>query len=302
MATMGGLFLALFGFMVVAEVAINRSRKRELSVAEEARQTLEDRVLQRTRDLEDANKQLIESRDQLVRSEKLAAIGQLAGGVAHDLRNPLGAVKNAIFYLKKKLGDSEEARSNPRVGQFLQMIDDEVDHSNRIITDLMTFARVNSPSLAPADLRHVIEDALSRVEIRPNVRLTKDFDPDLPQVLADSEQLHRVFINLADNAQDAMSDGGDLAVRARRVNGFVEIAFADTGGGITEEDMGKVFEPLFTTKTKGTGLGLSVCQQIIAKHGGTMEVESREGEGATFTVRLTLNGDVNGDGSKEASV
>ena len=281
-ATMGTLFLVLFGFVVVADVSILKSRRRELAVVEEANSTLEARVQERTQELEEAQ-------EQLVRSEKLAAIGQLAGGVAHDLRNPLGAINNAVYYLKKRLGASEIAQSNPRIGQFLQIVEEEVEHSNRIISDLMSFARVGVSSLSPTDLGEAVSNALSTLDIRNNVHVEKQLDPHLPQAMADTEQLYRVFINLANNAQDAMPDGGELNINTRYVDGFAEVAFRDTGVGISEEDMKKIFEPLFTTKTKGTGLGLAVCQQIVAKHSGSIQASSTTGAGSTFTVRLPLN-------------
>ena len=289
--TMGGLFLLLGGFIVVADVNIYRLNRRALVVVEEANLTLENRVRRRTQELEEANEQLLEAQAQLVRTEKLAAIGQLAGGVAHDLRNPLGAVKNATYYLKRRLVDSELAQSNPRIGQFLGIIEEEVEHSNQIISDLMSFARVGTTSLSPTNLGAVIESALSSVEVRENVHVVKRFDSEFPEVLADGEQLYRVFMNLAVNAQDAMPDGGELTISARRVDGFAEAAFSDTGIGITDEDMKRIFEPLFTTKAKGTGLGLAVCQQIMSKHNGDIYVASKPGEGTTFTVRLPLNVD-----------
>jgi signal transduction histidine kinase len=236
--------------------------------------------------LQKANDQLVEAQDQLLRTEKLAVIGQLSAGVAHDLRNPLGAINNAIYYLKRRLGASEMAQSNPRIGQFLQVIEDEVAHSNQIITDLMGFARISSPSLSSANLGETIQDMLSSIEVRNNVRIVKRFEPELPEVLADPEQLRRVFINLTMNAQEAMPDGGELTISTRRVNGFAEAAFSDTGIGIPDENLKKVFDPLFTTKTKGTGLGLAVCQEIVTRHRGTIGVASKPGEGTTFTVRL----------------
>ena len=219
----------------------------------------------------------------------MAALGQLAGGVAHDLRNPLGAIKNAVYYLTKKLSASELAQSDPRIGEFLQIVDEEVEHSNQIIADLMTFARVGTPSLSPTNLGKIVDNALSSMEVRENVHVVKQFAPDLPDVLADGEQLYRVFMNLAVNAQEAMIDGGQLTISTGRVDGVAEIAFSDTGIGISHKDMKKIFEPLFTTKTKGTGLGLAISQQMVSKHGGTLEVMSKPGEGTTFTVRLPLN-------------
>ena len=280
--TMGGLFLFLLGFILIADGTIFRSRRRELAVVEEANSTLEARVQQRTQELQDAQ-------DQLVRSEKLAVIGQLAGGVAHDLRNPLGAINNAIYYLKKRLDATDLAKSNPRIGQFLQIAEDEVEHSNAIISDLMSFARVGVPSLLPTNLEEVVGSTLSTMEIREDVHVVKQFDPDLPEVMADAEQLYRVFINLANNAQDAMPDGGQLTVSTHGADGCAEVVFQDSGVGISEEDLKKIFEPLFTTKTKGTGLGLAVSQQIVAKHGGTIRASSTLGEGSAFTVRLPLD-------------
>ena len=281
-ATMGTLFLVLVGFVVVADVSILKSRRRELAVVEEANSTLEARVQERTQELEEAQ-------DQLVRSEKLAAIGQLAGGVAHDLRNPLGAINNAIYYLKRRLGGSDIAQSNPRISQFLQIAEEEVEHSNQIISDLMSFARVGVSSLSPTNLAEAVASALSTMEIRDNIILVKQLDTQLPEVMADGEQLYRVFLNLANNAQDAMPDGGELTISTRQVHGYAEVEFLDTGTGISDEDIKKIFEPLFTTKTKGTGLGLAVCQQIIANHGGSIQASSTPGEGSTFIVKLLLN-------------
>ena len=242
---MGGLFLFLFGFILIADSTIHRSRRRELAVVEEANSTLEARVQERTRDLEEAQ-------DQLVRTEKLAAIGQLAGGVAHDLRNPLGAINNAIYYLKRKLGATNISESNPRIGQFLEIAEEEVKHSNEIISDFMSFARVGAPSWAATNLEEVVDNALTSVEFRDNVRVSKQLDPDLPKIMADGEQLYRVFINLAGNAQEAMLEGGELSISTRRVDGYAEVAYQDTGVGISDEDMKKIFDPLFTTKIKGT--------------------------------------------------
>ena len=282
--TMGGLFLVLLGFIVVADTTIYRSRRRELLAVEEANRTLEDRVLQRTQELSQAQ-------DRLVRSEKLAAIGQMAGGVAHDLRNPLGAINSAVYYLKRRLAASEVAKSNPKIGEFLEITEDAVAHSNKIIGNLLSYSRVNAPSLSPTDLGATIESALARTDTTKNVRAIKWVDLDLPEVLADGGQLRRVFVNLANNAYDAMPEGGELTVTAQVANGFVQVAFRDTGMGISEEDLKKVFDPLFTTKANGTGLGLALCQEIVTKHGGTIGVESAHGQGATFTVTLPIDHD-----------
>jgi signal transduction histidine kinase len=265
-----------------AEGAVSRAN---VQLAE-ANRTLEDRVHQRTQDLESANKQLVEAQDQVLRAERLAVIGQLAGGVAHDLRNPLGAIKNAVYYLEKRLRDSELARSNPRIGQFFKIIEDEVGQSNKIITDLMSYARVKAPTLSPTDIGELVNHTVSNMELKGNVRVTNQFDADLPQVMVDGEELQRVFMNLILNAQEAMPEGGELTISTRRQNGFAEVSFRDTGVGMEEDTLKKIFDPLFTTKTKGTGLGLAVCQEIVSRHKGKIEVASKPGQGATFTVTL----------------
>ncbi len=289
-ATMGGLFLVLVGFIVVADLTISRSNRRELAAAEEANLRLEHRVQQRTGELEQASKDLLETQGQLGRSEKLAAIGQLAGSVAHDLRNPLGAIKNAVYYLRGKLGSSEMAQSNPRIELFFNIVDQEILRSDSIITDLLTLGRADPPSFTPVDVAEAVDGALASVELRQTISVTKQFDPDLPKVQADEAHLHRVLTNLAGNAQDAMPEGGELDVRVRLVDGFVEVSVGDTGAGISDEDLKRVFDPLFTTKAKGTGLGLAICQQIVWSHGGSISVESTQGEGAALIVRLPANG------------
>ena len=239
---------------------------------------------------EDPGRALKEAHEHLVRIEKLASIGQLAGMVAHDLRNPLAAIKNAAYYLRKRLVSSEMAQFDPRIDQFLGIIDEEVEHSNQIITDLMDFARVNPPFLFPTRLQEVVERSLNRLELRPSVTTVCRSDPGVPELMADAEQLERVFMNLALNAQEAIPFGGELTISTRTDGDCAEVQFSDTGVGIAEEDKDKLFEPLFTTKSRGTGLGLAVCLEIVTKHGGAIDVESEQGEGSTFIVRLTLNG------------
>jgi signal transduction histidine kinase len=262
---------------------------------------LEARVHERTQELEEANRRLIEAQEQLLRKEKLAAIGQLAGGVAHDLRNPLGAIKNAVFYLNRKLDGTEVVQSNPRIGQFMQVMHEEVEHCNQIITDLLNFARSTPLSVAPTDLAQVIEKTLQSLSIPENVQIVKQFGPNLAEVPCDGAQLQRVFTNLISNAMDAMSNGGQLTIRTQRGLDAAEVVFSDTGSGISAEAMKKLFDPLFTTKTKGTGLGLAICQQIVSKHQGSIRVASSPGAGATFTIRLPLTGTQEPTGNGEDS-
>lgn len=257
----------------------------------EMNRTLEQRVMERTSDLQHANDRLIDAHDQLVRTEKLAAIGELSAGVAHDLRNPLGAIKNAIYYLNGKLLNSQSANENPRIPEFLKIIEDEVGHSNKIITDLLDFARISTPTFSPTDLGTLVQDCLGKIAVKEGIYINvlDHHHEELLEVQVDGQQLHRVFQNLILNAQDAMPDGGVITISTIKAGGNAEVAVSDTGEGIEPELMSKIFDPLFTTKTKGTGLGLAVCQQIVSKHGGTIKVESRPGKGATFKVTLPLS-------------
>ncbi len=288
-AAMGGLFLVLFGFIVTADVTIFRANRREVATVEEANRGLEARVKVRTQELVESNQRLVEARDRVVRSEKLAVIGQLAGGVAHDLRNPLGVITNAVYYVKRRLTTGDTMESNPRIPEFLDVVEEEVARSNQIITDLMDFARIRPPTHARVDLKAALEASLPTINEGSNIRLVKQLEEAPLTVDADGEHLYRVFMNLGKNAVEAMQGGGELTVTVRRKGGVAAVEFADTGVGISEADMKNIFEPLFTTKSHGTGLGLAVCQQIVTQHGGELSVESREGEGATFKVTLPIS-------------
>lgn len=240
------------------------------------------------------NRELLDTQEKLVRTERLAAIGSLAAAVAHELRNPLGGIKNTAFYINSKLVDSDLARDNPKILQYLEMMNEEITSSNQIITDLMDFSRVNPPETSPANLESLVEMALSRIEVKDNVRVIKNFTPDLPEVLLDKDQVRRAITNLIRNADDAMEDGGDLTISVTKSNGYVELQVRDTGHGIPEDKLTKVFDPLFTTKAKGIGMGLPIVGEVIHKHNGTVDVTSNPSEGTTFTIRLPLdNGPAN---------
>jgi len=240
-------------------------------------------------ELRAANEELRETQERLIRSEKLAAIGQLAGGVGHELRNPLGVIKNAVYYLKGKVSNSELAQKEPRVMEFLNIIAGEVNSCNKTINDLLGFARVRKPSVSLTQIKRVIDDALSHMLIPENVKLTKRLDVNLPKVEIDPDQVHHVLVNLVTNAVQAMPEGGKLTISATEKDGFLEVEITDTGCGIPEESAGKIFDPLFTTKAKGIGLGLAVCKAIIDAHEGSIEVESRAGKGTSFKIQLPLN-------------
>jgi signal transduction histidine kinase len=236
---------------------------------------LEMRVRQRTAALRDAQ-------EQLIRKEKLAVLGQLAGGVGHELRNPLGAIKSAAYFLNMVLEEPD-----PEVKETLEILDKEVATSERIISSLLDFARAKSPAWRKVDLKEMVQEALSRIAVPENVEVVSRLNGRLPIIVADPDQLVQVFGNIVLNAVQAMSGGGRLVVKSQVPSPeWVAVSFADTGVGIPEENLGRLFEPLFTTKAKGIGLGMAVTKTLVEGHGGTIEVESEVGKGSTFTVKL----------------
>jgi signal transduction histidine kinase len=207
--------------------------------------------------------------------------------VGHELRNPLGAIKNAIYFLNMVLEEPE-----PEVKETLEILQKEVATSERIISSLLDFARAKPPARRKVDLNHVIKEALSRTAVPENVEVVSQLDETLPIILADPDQLGQVFGNIILNAVQAMPEGGQLVVKTSEVSEklpkseWVAVSFADTGVGISEENLDKLFEPLFTTKAKGVGLGLAVVKSLVEGHGGNIKVQSEVGKGSTFTVRL----------------
>jgi len=269
------------------EEALKKSEE-ELRSFNEELQATEEELRATNEELLAANRDLRETQEQLIRSEKLAAIGKLAGGVGHELRNPLGAIKNAVYYIRGKLANSELAKTEPRIMEFLGIVDDEISSSNKIISDLLNFSRVGKPAVSPAKIRDVMEDTLSHITLPEGVQVINELDAGLPEVEIDADQIRQVFVNIATNAIQSMPEGGKLTIGARKRDKFLEIAISDTGDGISEELIGKIFDPLFTTRAKGIGLGLAVCKSIIDRHGGAIDVESKAGGGTTFRVKLPL--------------
>lgn len=265
-----------------------QASEEELRASNEELRTGEEELRATNEELQAANEELRQTQEQLIRSEKLAAIGQLAGGVGHELRNPLGAIKNAAYYIKGKVARSELGQKEPRVMEFLDIVDNEINSANKIINDLLGFSRVGKPSVSPTRINRVIEDALARTHVPDNIELYKKLDADLPEIEIDPDQIQQVFVNMITNAVEAMPQGGKLTISAKEKDGFMEVEIADTGCGIPQEALGKIFDPLYTTKAKGIGLGLAVCKSIIERHEGNIEVKSEVGKGTTFIVRLPL--------------
>ena len=263
-----------------------QEKNEELDAQNEELKATEEELRASNEELQTAHDKLLETQEQLIRSEKLAAIGQLASGVGHELRNPLGAIKNAGFYIRRRVTNTDLPKTEPRVIEFLDIINEEVNSANKVITDLLGFSRVAKPTVAPANIAGIIEDALRYTPVPENVALIKEINNSLPMVMVDGEQIKQVFLNIALNALQAMPEGGRLDIRAADKGKFVEVEFIDTGGGIPDDIKKKIFDPLFTTKAKGVGLGLSVCKTIIERHEGDIKIKSQVGKGTTFTLSL----------------
>ena len=250
-------------------------------------ENLEDLVAKRTMELAAVNDELKRTQEDLVKKEKLAVLGLLAGGVSHELRNPLGAIKNAIYFLNMALEAPE-----PDIKETLEILDKEVATSDRIISSLLDFARPKPPTFQKVEVNDTLREALSRVIVPENIEVVYQLDETLPLVQADPFQLTQVFDNIILNAIQAMPEGGQLTIISKVSNTkWLTVSVRDTGVGISEKDQSKLFEPLFTTKAKGIGLGLVITKTLVEAHSGTIEVQSELNKGSIFTVKLPISGE-----------
>jgi signal transduction histidine kinase len=267
---------------IVGLVGVGRDITERKRIEEELRQHrehLEELVEARTRELQEAQ-------EQLIRQEKLAVLGQMAGSVAHELRNPLGILSNSAYFLKMALPDDDET-----VQEHLEIISAEIRKSDKIISDLLSFSRTRPAESAEREevaVAVMITQVLAEQPPPAQVAVSTQIAPDLPAVFVDSQQIRQVLTNLASNAYQAMPDGGKLTIKAQTDADEVVIAVSDTGVGIPPENINKLFEPLFTTKAKGIGLGLAVSKNLVEANDGTISIESEAGKGSTFTITLPV--------------
>jgi signal transduction histidine kinase len=215
------------------------------------------------------------------RSERLAAIGQLSGGVAHELRNPLNVVKTSVYFLLHARNPTPEKQA-----EHLRRIEENVRRADGIITALSGFARMPQPELRPFAVGRCVAEALDADPPPEGVQVRLDLPGSLPPALGDAAQVRIVLANLIRNAREAMPGGGLLTISGRREGDGLAVTVSDTGPGIAPEHLGRVMEPLFSTKARGLGLGLALARAILDKHGGGLAVTSELGRGSAFTVRL----------------
>ncbi len=257
---------------LVADITIRKVMENKL---EEYSKNLENIVEQKTN-------QLKEAQIQLVKSERLAAIGELAGMVGHDLRNPLTGIKNAAYYLQKK-----EMCQALRSKEMLDIIDKCVNHSNKIINDLLEYSREMNLDKESNSLGELFSNAFSMIKVPDSIKIRSIYDSEYI-LKADSEKIQRVFINLIKNSIDAMPEGGEISISSKLTNDFLELSFSDNGIGIPDDVLPKLFTPLFTTKAQGMGFGLAICKRIVDAHGGKITVETGKRKGTTFKITLPI--------------
>jgi len=274
------------------EIGEHRRAEEEISRMNEV---LELKVEERTR-------QLIEAQEKLVGKEKLSMLGLIAGNIGNELRNPLGVMNNAVFFLKNVMSDANET-----VREYLDIIAHEIDNSQRIIYDFVEFTLNKTPKMELMSVPELVQQGLGRCIIPKSVQMLTDLPEKFPKVLVDPHQMGKVLQHLATNAVQAMPHGGTLRVAARFVGAaprgcpeegdhmgsplqdpgdFIEISVADTGVGIAPEHMVKIFQPLFSTRSRGIGLGLPLAKNLTEANGGRLEVKSELGNGTTFSVIL----------------
>jgi signal transduction histidine kinase len=251
--------------------------KGDIHVILEARQSLNSLIDLDLAIIEDAYQ--TEHLERQARNARLATIGQVAGGIAHELRNPLNTLKTSAYFLRNVKNASPE-----KVNEHLERIERQVAIADRVITALTEFARQPLPTLSPAPLVECVQEALTANPSPENVRVRVDCTAELPPIMADRDQLSIVLANLFRNAYDAMPDGGELTVTGRPTEAAVELVVTDTGVGIPPENLARIMDPLFSTKTRGIGLGLAITRAILDKHGATVKVQSQLGQGTTFVV------------------
>ncbi len=238
--------------------------------------------------------ELKSTQEDLIQAEKLTSLGQLAASIAHEINNPLSGVLIYFDLLTKKIGDGSMSKAVTL--DHLDKMNSEVSRVAKLVQDLLDFARQTPPSLRRVNVNEVISrafDLAAHSAQLHNIEVAKQLDASLPQPVADFDQLEQVCTNLILNAIQAMPNGGSLTLRTLASNSHVKIEVQDTGCGIAPQNLRKLFTPFFTTKreVKGVGLGLAVSHGIIQRHHGRIEVQSKEGEGSTFTVYLPINND-----------
>jgi signal transduction histidine kinase len=231
--------------------------------------------------VQERTRELYEAQERLVRRERLAVLGQMAGSVSHELRNPLAVISNVVYLLQTIIPDADETAR-----ESLDMLSSQTQNMQKIISDLLDFSRTRSPDREETAVSALVAHVLEKQPVPENVQVSARIPPGLPPVYVDPRQMEQVLQNLVTNACQAMPEGGHVSISARLEQDEVALCVTDTGHGMSKETVKKVFEPLFTTKKRGIGLGLALSRNLVEANGGRIQVESEEGKGSAFTVLL----------------
>ncbi|MBI4971673.1 MAG: hypothetical protein HZC17_07545 [Candidatus Omnitrophica bacterium] len=268
--------------LLVFDIAKRRSAERRLTEANEELVQNHHKLLEALAELKRTHEDLKHAQSELLQAEKFATIGRLAGIISHEFRNELGVMRNAAYFLKMKWKGADEKITN-----HLDLLEERIQETDRIIENIMTFAKTGQPQLEPVDLGSLIWTSIGRVKIPKNIHVHTELSPNLPKILADEVQMARVFVNVFLNAIQALGEKeGGIWVRASMEDNHVRVLFEDNGPGIKPEDLKHLFEPLFTTKARGAGLGLATAQLLIEGHGGTINIESERGKGTVVGIEF----------------
>lgn len=234
-------------------------------------------------EVEQRTSELHQAQEKLMRQERLAALGRMAGFISHELRNPIGVISNAVYFMKMAQPDL-----NNELNESLNIIEKEIHISEKIISDLLDFTRIKAMDRQPASVSELIGQTLERFPAPESVETVIEIPTNLPDIFVDHQQFSQVLGNIITNAHQAMLDGGKVTITATAQSDMIGIAIRDTGVGIPPENMDKLFEPLFTTKTKGIGLGLAICKMLVEVNDGQIDVQSYPGHGSTFTIYMPI--------------
>jgi signal transduction histidine kinase len=295
-----GVAVGIFAMLAMDRLVISRLTKLEEEVSSIDPNTLElgkveasgdDEISSLASSIDGMLDALRRYRTLLRERERMAAIGEIAAMVGHDLRNPLQVIVGSYNFIKRKLKSIEPETSSSdtdEIEEWLEKIEAQTSYMNKIVSDLQDYSRNIKPALEEADITLILKDVASLVQTPNDIDVSFEFDEGLPVISVDETLMRRLFTNLILNAVQAMPEGGSLSIRGSLQGDEFVISVEDTGIGISEENFTKIFKPLFTSKAKGTGFGLPVCKRIVDAHGGTIYVESEEGTGTTFTVKLPV--------------
>lgn len=231
--------------------------------------------------VEKRTEKLRNAQAELVRKERLAMLGQLAGSVGHELRNPLGVISNSAYFLRMRSKDDDE-----KIQKHLDIIERSIKKADKIISDLLNFSRIKEPIRTSSNINHIIKDALDRIKIPEDIIVNTDLDESIPNIQVDPDQIQQVSSNIINNAIQAMPEGGKLKIKTVSDKDHIFIVVKDTGEGIPKEHIENIMKPLFTTRKKGIGLGLAIVKSIIDGHNGDIDIESTKGKGTKITIKL----------------